>query len=161
MKKPVTFALSFRIKAALCCSVAVLLTACGGMTDESATQQSLADTVASETMEASSARTTGAIGTGPATLETIAQDTAMPGSAAPTAASSAAPIMPDPMPAPADNGVATAAPATQTADGGAPASNEFNLNGYQDTVSSSDASTQGAPATAGADAQQATQLPAA
>ncbi|WP_267877517.1 hypothetical protein [Massilia sp. NP310] len=34
MKKPVTFASSFRVKAALCCSVAVLLTACGGTTDE-------------------------------------------------------------------------------------------------------------------------------
>lgn len=161
MKKPVTFALSFRIKAALCCSVAVLLTACGGMTDESANQQSLADTVASETTEASSAGTTGAIDAGPATPETIAQDTAMPGSAAPAAAASAAPIMPDPAPAAADNGVATAAPATQSTDGSAPASNEFNLNGYQDAASSSDASTQGAPATAGADAQQATQLPAA
>ncbi|WP_313172488.1 hypothetical protein [Massilia oculi] len=161
MKKPVTFALSSRIKAALCCSVAVLLTACGGMANESANQQLLADTVTSETTEASSARTTAAVDIGPATPDTIAQDAAMPAAIAPAVADSAAPAMPGPAPAPADNGVATAAPVTQSADGSAPASNEFNLNGYQDAASSSDASTQGAPETAGADAQQATQLPTA
>ncbi|TXG00226.1 hypothetical protein [Massilia arenae] len=145
MKKPVTFVSSFRIKAALCCSVAVLLTACGGMADESANQQLLADTVASETTEAPSAMVTGTIDAGPAAPETVAQEMAMP----------------DPAPAPMDKGVATAAPATGTADGSAPASNDFNLNGYQDTASSSDASSQARPATASANGQQATQLPAA
>ena len=140
MKKPVTFASSFRIKAALSCSVAVLLTACGGTVDESANQQLLADTVASETTEAP-----GTIDAGPAAPETVSQETAMP----------------DPAPAPMDNGVAAAAPATRTADGSTPASNEFNLNGYQDAASSSDASPQATPAAASADGQQATQLPAA
>lgn len=110
MKKPVTFASSFHIQAALCCSVAVLLSACGGMADESANQQLLADAVASTTAEAPSAM---------------------------------------------------AMPATRTADGSAPALNEFNLNGYQDAASSSDASPQATPATASADGQQATQRPAA
>ena len=73
MKKPVTFASSFRVKAALCCSVAVLLTACGGTTDEFANQQLLADTVITDPTEASRARTTGAIDAGPATPEPIAQ----------------------------------------------------------------------------------------
>ena len=145
MKKTVNFASSFRIKAALCCSVAVLLTACGGMADESASQQLLADTVASETTEATSAMATGTIEAGPAALETVAQETAMP----------------DPAPAPIDNGFAAAAPATQTAGGSAPASNEFNLNGYQDAASPSDASPQATPSTASADGQQATQPPTA
>ncbi|MDY0964074.1 MULTISPECIES: hypothetical protein [Massilia] len=145
MKKPVTFASSFRIKAALCCSVAVLLTACGGMADESANQQLLADTVASATPEATNAMATGTVDAGPAAPETVAQETAMP----------------DPAPAPIDNGVATAAPATQTADGSAPTSNDFNLNGYQDAASSSDASPQATPAAASVDGQQAMQLPAA
>jgi len=145
MKKPVTFASSFRIKAALSCSVAVLLTACGGMVDESANQQLLADTVASETTEAPGAMAAGTIDAGPAAPETVSQETAMP----------------DPAPAPMDNGVAAAAPATRTADGSTPASNEFNLNGYQDAASSSDASPQATPAAASADGQQATQLPAA
>lgn len=145
MKKPVTFASSFRIKAALCCSVAVLLTGCGGMADESLNQQLLADTVASEKMDTPSAMATGAIEAGPAALDTVAQETAMP----------------DPAPAPMDDGVAAAAPATQTAGGGPPASNEFNLNGYHDAASASDAATQGTTATAGGDAQQAEQLPTA
>lgn len=158
MKKPMTFASSFRVKAALCCSVAVLLTACDGTTDEFANQQLLAATVISDTTEASSARTAGAIDAGPATPEPIAQDTAMPGAAAP-AADSAAPAIPEP--APMDNGVANAAPAAQTAEGNAPAPNEFNLNGYQEAASSSDPAMQGTPAAAGADGQQATQRPAA
>ncbi len=69
--------------------------------------------------------------------------------------------MSEPAPAPMDNGVAAAAPATQTAGGSAPASNEFNLNGYQDAASASDAATQGTSATAGAGAQQAERLPTA
>jgi hypothetical protein len=123
-------------------------TTCGGMTSESVNQQLLADTVASETTEASSARTTGAIDNGAA----IARDTVTP--------DAAAPAMPDPAPTPVDNGVATTAPATRSADSSEPASNEFNLNGYQDTASSSDRLTQGAPATASVDGQPATQLPA-
>lgn len=160
MKKPVTFASSFRVKAALCCSVAVLLTACGGMTDEFGNQQLLADTVTTDTTEAPGARTTGAIDAGPATPEPVAQDAAMPGAATP-AADSAAPAIPEPAPASMDNGVANAAPAARTAEGNAPASNEFNLNGYQEAVSSSDPAMQGTPAAAGADGQQATQRPAA
>lgn len=160
MKKLVTFASSFRVKAALCCSVAVLLTACGGTTDEFANQQLLAATVTTDTTEASSARTTGAIDAGPATPEPIAQDTAMPGAATP-AADSAAPAIPEPAPASMDDIVANAVPAAQTAEGNAPASIEFNLNGYQEAASSSDPAMQGAPAAAGADGQHATQRPAA
>lgn len=156
-----TFASAIRIKATLCCSVAVLLTACGGMGDEPANQQLLADTVTSETTEAASARTTSAVDTVPTTQETIAQDTATPDAAAPAAYGSAAPAMLDPAPAPTDNGIATVAPATQAVGGSAPASNEFNLNGYQDAASSSDAATQDTTAAASADGQQATQLPAA
>lgn len=111
MKEPVTFASSFRVKATLCCSVAVLLGACGGTTDESVDQQLLADMVTYESTEASSARTTGAIDAGPATPATIAQDTAKPDAATQAAADSAAPAIPDPAPAPMDHGVATAAPA--------------------------------------------------
>lgn len=161
MKKAVTFASSIRVKAALCCSVAVLLTACGGMADESANQQLLADTVTSETTEAAGARTTGAVDTVPATPETVAQDPTTPDATAPAAYGSAAPAMPDPVPAPTDNGIATAAPAIQAADGSAPASNEFNLNGYQDAASSSEAAAQGTTAAEGADGQHVTQLPAA
>lgn len=150
MKKLVTLASSFRVKAALCCSVAGLLTACGGTTDEFANQQLLAATVTTDTTEASGARTTGAIDAGPATPEPVAQDAAMPGAATP-AADSAAPAIPEP--APMDNGVANAAPAARTAEGNAPASNEFNLNGYQEAVSSSDPAMQGTPAAAGADGQ--------
>ncbi len=153
MKKTVTFASSCRVKAALYCSVAVLLAACGGMTDESANQQLLSDTVASEATEASNARTTSAIDPGLAMPETTAQETAMPDAAVPT--------VPDPAPATPDNGVLTAALAAQAAEGSAPALNEFNLNGYQDAASSSDASSQATPATASADGQQAAQAPAA
>ncbi|MDY0977133.1 hypothetical protein SOM61_19385 [Massilia sp. CFBP9012] len=71
------------------------------MADESANQHLLADTVASTTTEAPSAMATGAIDAGPAARETVAQETAIP----------------DPAPAPMDNGVATTAPATRTADG--------------------------------------------
>lgn len=153
MKKTVTFASSFRVKVALCCSVAVLLTACGGMADESADAQLLAESVASEATEASSARTTNAIDPSLATPEATAQETAMP--------DASVPAMPDAAPATPDNGVLTAAPAAQAAEGSAPASNEFNLNGYQDAASSSDASSQATPATASADGEQAAQLPAA
>jgi len=152
MKKPVTFSSSFRVKAVLCCSVAVLLTACGGTTDEFANQQLLADTVITDPTEASRARTTGAIDAGPATPESIAQDTPMPGAAA-QAADSAAPAILKPAPASMDNGVANAAPAARTVEGNAPASNEFNLNGYQQAASSSDPAMQGAPTAAGAEGQ--------
>lgn len=161
MKKAVTFASSIRVKAALRCSVAVLLTACGGMADESANHQLLADTVTSESTEAAGARTTGGVDTVPAVPETVAQDTATPDAAAPVAYGSTAPSMPEPAPAPADNGIATAAPASQAADDSAPASNEFNLNGYQDAASSSDAAAQDTTAAASADGQHVTQLPAA
>ncbi len=63
-----TFASSFHIEAVRSCSVAVLLTACGGMANESLNQLLLADTVASETTEAPSAMATGAIDAGPAAL---------------------------------------------------------------------------------------------
>lgn len=155
-----TFASSFRVKTALCCSVAVLLAACGGTTDEPANQQLLADTVAGETTLASSARPPGAFDAVPTAPETIAQDAAMP-DAMPAADDSDAPAMPDPAPAPPDNGVANAAPATQAAEGKAPASDEFNLNGYQDAAPASDSSARGTSATASADGQQATQPPRA
>jgi len=159
MKKPLTFASAIRLKAALCCSVAVLLTACGGMADESANQQLLADTVVSETVVAANAGATGAVDTLPATPETVAQETAAPAVPAPAAYGSAAPAMPDPSIAPTDSADVTAAPASQSGGASAPASSEFSLNGYQDTAASSDAASEGTVAAAGADGQQAAQLP--
>jgi hypothetical protein len=58
MRKPVTFASSFRIKSVPCRSGAVLLSACGGLADESVYQQLLAGRVASENTAAPSAMAT-------------------------------------------------------------------------------------------------------
>jgi len=172
MKKPVTFASSFRVKAALCCSVAVLLTACGGTTDDLDSQQSLAATTASETMEATSAGATGAVDAGPEALEFIAQETTTPDAASQAADSKTAAAAPAVAPMPAANGLASADaanpanpanPSASATGNSAPASNEFSLSGYQDApaVSSSAAAIQGTTAASSADGQQAKQLPAA
>lgn len=175
MKKTVTFASSFRVKAALCCSAAVLLTACGGTTDDLDSQQSLAATTASETMEARSAGTTGAVDAGPEASASIAQETTTPDPAAQASGSGAAAVAPTVAPMPAATGLSSAEaanpanpanppnPAAPATGNSAPASNEFNLSGYQDApaVSASDAAVQGTTAASSADGQQATPLPAA
>lgn len=143
-----TFATS--IKAALCCGVAILLTACGGAGEETAGLQSLAGMTAGDIIEG-----TGASVAQPASApDTAAQEIASAGVPAAPAAAAAA--------APADAGLADAAAAPATG-GSPPASNEFNLNGYQDDPAASpvDAVTQGTTAATSADGQQATQLPAA
>lgn len=136
MRKTVTMASSFRVKAALCCSVAMLLAACGGTTDDIDLQQSLAATAASEATEAASAGPTATVDARPDAQASVAQENTMPD---------------------------TATPAASAADGSAPVSNAFNLSGYQDATaaSSSDAATQGAPAVSSADGRDAPQLPAA
>lgn len=178
MKKAVTFASPFRVKAALCCSVAVLLSACGGSTDDLDSQQSLAATTASEAMDAPSAAATGAVVTGPEAPVSIAQETATPDAATQASDSGAAAAAPGLAPMPAATGLASAEaadpaypaypaypanPATPAAANSAPASNEFNLSGYQDApaASSSDAASLGTTAASSADGQQATPLPAA
>jgi len=164
MNQTVTFATSIRVKAALCCSVAILLTACGGTADE-AKQQSLAGMTAGDILEGSSASATDAVNAGAATLDSVAQDTTAPQPLAQAVASTAAPVAPSlpGTPPPTDTGMANAAANAPAAGGPAPATNEFNLSGYQDNTaaSSSDAATQGTTAPSGADSQQATQRPAA
>ncbi|WP_137175946.1 hypothetical protein [Massilia sp. HP4] len=164
MKKTATFASSFLVKAALCCSVAVLLTACGGTTDDLDSQQSLAAMTASATMEATSGGATGAVDAGPEAPASIVHETATPDAAAQASDSVAATAAPATAPMPADTGLASggaANPGSPAAGSGAPASAEFNLSGYQEApaVSSSDATTQGKASSA--DGQQAIQLPAA
>lgn len=141
-----TFATS--IKAALCCGVAILLTACGGAGEETAGLQSLAGMTAGDIIE----------GTG----ASVAQPASAPDTAAQEIASAGVPAAPAPAPAPANARLADAATAPATG-GSPPASNEFNLNGYQDDPAASpvDAATQGTTAATSADGQQATQLPAA
>lgn len=163
MKKTVTFATSFRVKAALCCSVAVLLTACGGTVDEAASQQSLAGMSAGDIIEGSGASATGAVNAGAATPGSVVQDTTAPDPVAQAVDGAAAPVAPSLAPAPPspDTGMANAVDA-QAEGGPAPATNEFNLNGYQDNAAafSDDAANRGTTAASGADGQQATQLPA-
>ncbi|WP_306393585.1 hypothetical protein [Telluria beijingensis] len=162
MNKTVTFALSLRVKAALCCSAAILLTACGGAVDETGGQQSLAGVTAGDIMEESGAGTTGVAGANAATPNAVVQETA-PEATAQVAADAAAQEAPAPAVLPADPGIANAVPADPTAAGPAPATNEFNLNGYQanSAAPSSDAAIQGTTAASSADGQQATQPPAA
>lgn len=156
MKKTVPFASSLRFNTALCCSIAILLTACGGSTDDAVNQQLLAETVASDTTQAASTRTVDLIDAGPAAVQAIAQDTPTPDAAASAVAPAAlVTAQAEPVaPAVANQAAANAAPAAQAA--GAPASNEFSLSGYQ-----SQAEDNTAASPSGAGAQQATQAPAA
>lgn len=166
MNQIVTFATSLRVKAALCCSVAILLTACGGTADE-ASQQSLAGMTAGDILEDSSASAsaTDAVNTGAATPDSVVQDTTALEPVAQAVAGAAAPVAPGlpGTPPSTDTGMANAAANAPAAGGPAPATNEFNLSGYQDNTaaSSSDAAAQGTTVPSGADSQQATQLPAA
>lgn len=164
MNQTVTFATSIRVKAALCCSVAILLTACGGTADE-ASQQPLAGMTAGDILEGSSASATDAVNAGAATPDSVAQETTAQEPVAQAVAGAAAPVAPGlpGTPPSTDTGMANAAANAPAAGGPAPATNEFNLSGYQDNTaaSSSDAATQGTTAPSGADSQQATQLPAA
>lgn len=164
MKKAVTFAPSFRIKAALCCSVALLLTACGGSTDEIDSQQSLAATT-SDTMAAASPRTTGAVDAGPEAPESIAQDSTAPDAATQAADNAAAAVAPAVASTPMSNSLAgggASAPATPAEGSSAPVSNEFSLSGYQDaSAAAADPALQGTSAASSADGQQTVQLPAA
>jgi len=169
MKKTENFVSSFRLKTALCCSVAVLLAACGGGADDLGSQQSLAAVTAGAPMEAASAGTTGAVGAGPEAPKAIAQEIASPDSATQANDGGIAATAPAAAPMPGGDGLAGAEPANPAASSApatgnrAPVSSEFNLSGYQDApaASSSDAAIRGATAAAGADGQQAPQLPAA
>lgn len=165
MNQTVTFATSIRVKAALCCSVAILLTACGGTADEAASQQSLAGMTAGDILEGSSASATDAVNAGAATPDSVVQETTAQEPVAQAVAGAAAPVAPGlpGTPPSTDTGMANAAANAPAAGGPAPATNEFNLSGYQDNTaaSSSDAATQGTTAPSGADSQQATPLPAA
>lgn len=162
MNNTVTFALSVRVKAVLCCSAAALLAACGGAVDETGGQQSLAGVTAGDIMDGSGAGTTGVADASAATQYAVVQEAA-PEMTAQVTANVATQDAPAPGAIPADQGMANAAPADPTAARQAPASNEFNLNGYQDNsaASSSDAGIQGMTAASGTDGQQIMQVPAA
>jgi len=146
MKKNLSFAASSRVKAVLCCSVAVLLSACGGTTDDFDSQQSPNAMTAGETTVAARAGTTAVVGAGPEAPASLAQRTTMPEVTA-QAVDGGAPGLPPATPAPC---LAGAGPAARAADGSAPAANEFKLSGYQDPCAAS-----------GAAGLQTQQLPAA
>lgn len=163
MKKTMTCAAPLRVKAALCCSIAILLSACGGSTDDTFHQQMLAETV--EVSAPTGAGTPGAAvpATTHAAQEAVAPEasahTAHTADSGATPHASTAHVAPEPVPAsapaPASHDVANAAPGSQGAS--APASNEFNFTGYQFAPAASGAAGQDPHAAAGADAHPAPQ----
>lgn len=122
MSKRFTFASPRRGRAVLCCAVAVLLGACGGVYDETDGQQSLAVATASGTAisNAGAGAAVGNAATQPAA------EPALPAAAAPTAGAA--------VPTPADTTVVSETPAAAGEGSATPAAGEFNLSGYQQVL---------------------------
>ena len=154
MTTPVTFASSFRRKAALCCSAAFLLTACGGATDDLDSHEPQPAMTAGEIIEAPGTVSTAAVDGARHAAASLALESATPAAAALAADSAAAPVAPAIEPAPSHKAPTGAEAAAATAGDGVP-TNEFSLSGYQDASAAapSDVATQGAAATSSADGQ--------
>lgn len=161
-----TFALSFRLRAALCCSAAVLLSACGGAADALDGQQPPTAMTACEIMEAPSAGTAGRADAGPPATGSVAQEPAAPGAVVQAADSGAAPapavapavtlaVAPTVGSSSAEGDLANAKGTALVPSNAALAASEFNLSGYQDaaTASPSDPAAQGTTAASSVDGQ--------